>query len=83
MNLLTTEKDELMVAEGEGGGEGIVRELEMDMYTLLYSKWIINKDPLYSTWNSLQCYVATWMGGEFGEEWMHAYIWLSPFTVHL
>ena len=35
MNLLTTEKDELMVAEGEGGGEGIVRELEMDMYTLL------------------------------------------------
>ena len=24
----------------------------MDMYTLLYFKWITNKDLLYSTWNS-------------------------------
>ena len=23
------------------------------------------------------------MGGEFGEEWIHVYIWLSPFAVHL
>ena len=23
------------------------------MYTLLYSKWITNKDPLYGTWNSI------------------------------
>ena len=29
----------------------------MDMYTLLYLKWITNKDLLYSTWNSVQCYV--------------------------
>ena len=46
---------------------GIVREFGMDMYTLLYVKWITNKDLLYSTWNSAQCYVAAWMGGEFGE----------------
>ena len=26
--------------------------------TLLYLKWITNKDLLYSTWNSTQCYVA-------------------------
>ena len=26
------------------------------MYTLLYLKWITNKDLLYSTWNSAQCY---------------------------
>ena len=26
--------------------------LGMDMYTLLYLKWITNKDLLYSTWNS-------------------------------
>ena len=38
------------------GGEGIVRELEMDMSTLLYLKWITNKDLLYSKWNSAQCY---------------------------
>ena len=42
-----------------------------------------NKDILCSTWNSAQCYVATWMGGEFGEEWVHVYVWLSRFTVHL
>ena len=34
--------------------------------TLLYLKWITNKDLLYSTWNSAQCCVAAWMGGEFG-----------------
>ena len=55
----------------------------MYMYTLLYLKWITNKDLLYSTWNSAQCYVAAWMGGEFGEEWIHVYFWLSLFIVHL
>ena len=64
-------------------GEGIVREFGIDMYTLLYLKWVANKDLLYSTWNSAQCYVATWMGGEFGEEWIHVYVWLRPFAVHL
>ena len=38
----------------------------MDTYTLLYLKRITNKDLLYSTGNSAQCYVAAWMGGEFG-----------------
>ena len=37
-------------------GEGIVREFGMDRYTLLYLKWITNKDLLYSTGNSAQCY---------------------------
>ena len=32
----------------EGSGEGIVREFGMDVCTLLYSKWITNKGPLYS-----------------------------------
>ena len=68
---------------GEGWEEGIVREFGIDMYTLLYFKWITNKDLLYSTGNSAQCYVAAWMGGEFGGEWIHVYVWLSPFAVHL
>ena len=51
----------------------IVRESGKVIYTLLYSKWITNKDRLYSTWNSTQCYVPAWMGGEFGGEWIHAY----------
>ena len=63
---------------GEGKGGGIVRELAVDMYTLPYLKWITNKDLLYSTWDSAQCYVAARMGWEFVGEWIHAYVWLSP-----
>ena len=37
------------------------------MFTLLFLKWITNKDLLYSTQNSAQCYVAAWMGGSLGE----------------
>ena len=58
----------------------MVRESGMDMYTLLYLKWIINKDLLYSPGSSAQCYVAAWMGGGFEGEWIHVYVWLSPFA---
>ena len=44
---------------------------------------ITNKNLLCSPWNSAQCYVPGWMGGEFGGEWTHVHVWLSPFTVHL
>ena len=36
-------------------------------------KWITNKDLLYSTRNSVQCYKAACMGGESGGEWIHVY----------
>ena len=49
-------------------GEGIVRELGVDMDTLLYLTWRTSKDLLDSTGNSAQCPVAAWMGGEFGGE---------------
>ena len=55
----------------------------MDMYSLLYLKWITSEDLLYSTENSAQCYVAAWMRGEFWEEWIHIGVWLSPLAVHL
>ena len=35
-----------MVATGEEWGGGIVRECGMDMYTLLYLKWITSQDLL-------------------------------------
>jgi len=47
-----------MGAGGEEREEGIIREFGMDIYTLLYLKWIINKDLLYSTGNSVQWYMA-------------------------
>ena len=68
---------------GEGCREGIVKEFRMDLYTLLCLKYKTNKDLLYSTGNSTQCYVAIWMGGELGGEWIHVYEQMSPFVVHL
>ena len=61
-------------------GEGIVKEFGIDMYTLLYLKSITNKDLLYSIRNSALRYAAAWMGGDFGGEWIHVYVWLSPFA---
>ena len=60
-----------------GRAEGTTWEFKMDRYTLLYLKWITNRDLLYSTCNSIQCYVAAWMGGEFGREWIRVYVWLT------
>ena len=68
---------------GEGWEEGIVREFGMDVYTLLYLKWITNNDLLDSTWDSAQCYVEAWMGGGFGREWIHVFGWLCPFLMSL
>ena len=82
MNLLNRKRcteTELMVA----AAERIVREFGVDMFTLPYLKWITNKDLLYSIRNSPQCYVAAWMGGESGREWIHVYAWLSTFNFHL
>ena len=65
MNLFTKQKQTHRLREptygygGGGWGEGIVREIGIDMYTLLHLKWITNKDLLYSTGNSAQYYVTT------------------------
>ena len=29
--------------------------------------------------DTAECYVAGWMGGRFGGEWTHVYVWLRPF----
>ena len=52
-NELTKQKKTHRVRKRTYGchGEEIVRKSGKVMYTLLYSKWIINKDILHSTWN--------------------------------
>ena len=51
-----------------------VREFGMDMYTLFKMDDTV---LLYSTGNSAQSYVASWMGGESGENgYMHTYGWV-------
>ena len=52
--------------------EGIVRKFGVDMYTHHFIfKMDNHKNLLYSTWNSAQCYMAAWMGGEFGGLYMY------------
>ena len=43
-----------MVTKGKNEGAVGNREFVMDMYTLLYLKWIINKDLLCITGSSAQ-----------------------------
>ena len=60
----------LWLTEGKGRREGIVRELGIDMYTLLYLKWITNKDLLYSPGNcSVLC--GSLDGRGVWGEWIH------------
>ena len=49
-----------------------------------------NRDLLYSMWNSTQCYVAAWTGGEYGGEcacvlsrFSHVQVFTVPWTVAL
>ena len=67
-NRLTDLEKEIMVPRvgGEDGGRDSKKVWEGHIVILLYLKWITDKDLLHSTCNSAQCYVATWMGGEFG-----------------
>ena len=47
------------------------------MPTHTHTRIRFKNDELY------QCYVAAWNGDGFGGEWIHVYVWLRPFTVHL
>ena len=51
-NRLTDLENELKLPRGEGEGKGTVWEFGMNMYILLYLKWITRKGLLYSTRNS-------------------------------
>ena len=50
------------------GGRGGDRDFAIDMYTMLYLKWITNKDLLYSTGNYTQYFVKTYKGKESEKE---------------
>ena len=49
----------------------------------LYLKWITNKDLLYSTGNSAQWNVTTWLGKELEKEYMYIYVQPNHFAIHL
>ena len=67
-NRLTDIENKLMVTKGEMWRGGINQELGIKIYTLLYIKWIIKKDLLYSTGNSTQYSVITYIRKESEKE---------------
>ena len=61
-------------------GEGTVGEFGMDMYTLLYLKWITNKDYGMKQGSLLD---VMWQPGWAGSLAENGYVWPSPFGVRL
>ena len=54
-----------MDVENKHGYQGVRRgginwEIKIDIYTLLYIKWMTNKNRLYSTRNTTQYFEAYW-----------------------
>jgi len=70
---LTDLENKLMVARGEGWGDGIVREFGIHMYNLLYLKWITNKNLLCSTRTLLN---VTWQPGWEGSLRENGYLYM-------
>ena len=52
-NRLTDIENRLVVAKGEGGGEGMDGGVGTSRHKLLYREWIHSKVPLYSTGKSM------------------------------
>ena len=69
-----TQKNNLTATKGETLVGGINQEFGINMYTLLYIKWITNKDLLHSTGKSIQYCVITYMGKESEKEWIYVYV---------
>ena len=66
----TDSEDELMVVRGEESGKGIVKEFGIDTYSLLYLKWITNKDLCIADGTLLN---AVWQSGWEGF-WENGYM---------
>ena len=70
-----TSKTNLWLPKGKHWwGGGISQEFGINIYTLMYIKQIINKDLLYTTGNSTQYSVITYMGKESEKEWIYVYV---------
>ena len=65
-----------MVTKGEMLWEGITQELRINTHILLYIRQITNKDLLYSTGNSTQYFVITYMGKESEKMKIYIYIYI-------
>ena len=80
--LTDLERMNLTVVRGKAGERDSQGVCDGHVHTAIF-KMDNQKDLLHSTGNSAQCYVAAWMGGEFGGKPIHVYVRLSPCAVHL
>ena len=69
-NRLTDIENKLMVTKGERWG-GVNYKFRISRYTLLYIKYINNKDWLYSTGNYIQYLVIIYNGKEPEKEYIN------------
>ena len=69
-----TQKTNLWLPKEKGVGGGINQEFGISRYKLLYIKQINNNVLLYSTRNSTQYSVMTYMGKESKTEWLYVYV---------
>ena len=86
MNLFIRQKKnhryrKVMVTKGETGGR-INQEFEINRYTLLYIKQIINKNLLYSTGNYIQYLIITYNGKNICV-CIYIYIYMNHYAVLL
>ena len=56
--------------QGGKGQGGVNWEIGTDICTLLYIRWMTNRNLLCGTGNSTQCCVVTYMGKESKKEWL-------------
>ena len=71
----------LWVSRGKDGAEGIVREFGMDIY--IYTRvsqvaLVVKKLP-----SNVGDARDAGLIPRFGGEWIHVYVWPSPFAVHV
>ena len=72
-----------MVPRGEECGEGRVREFGMDVYHCCTENGYPRRTRCVEHMEITQCYEAAGMEREFWGEWIHVYVSLNPFAVHL
>ena len=65
-------EDKHMDTKGRWGG-GMIWETGIDIYKLIYIKQITNEGLLYSTGNSTQCSVVTYMRRKSKKEGIYVY----------
>ena len=75
-------ENRLVIAKGQGAGEGLDWEFGVGRYKLLYIEWLKNKFLLHSTGNSIQYSMINHNGKEYFLKRMCVYIYMYMYLNH-